>query len=110
MAGTPTYVLWTWREGKLYPSKGAAEDRLKEWKAEYEERGWSVTGSVSGGSLIAYAPDYVIEEHWKLPSRESPYPNPRVHACAMRSETTRVVLDLADGTSRRSDDPGDPNA
>lgn len=83
MSGTPTLLIWTWRKRRRFPSKKAAEAKLKVWKRWYERCGWTVTGNASRG-YIAYAPDYDASVHWRVPSSSHFEPNPKMHAAGIR--------------------------
>jgi hypothetical protein len=42
-------VAYTWRQFRLYSTKGAAQRGLKAWKRGAEMRGYNVTGSLDNG-------------------------------------------------------------
>jgi hypothetical protein len=84
MAAKPTLLLWTWRKGRRFETKGEAKKKLKVWKRWYERLGWRIMGNESDG-YIAYAPDFTSED-WRVPSERRPEPNPKVHSAALREE------------------------
>ena len=82
MAGQPTLLLYTWRKGRRFPTKGEAKEALKAWKERYEQDGWTVTGSADS-SYIAFAPDFEGGDFW-LPHEGEP--NPKVHSAGIRAD------------------------
>lgn len=49
-------VVWTWREGKIVPTKKAGRDEMRAWKERYEAQGWGVRAS-GPDAYIARAPE-----------------------------------------------------
>ena len=88
MSGTPTILVWTWRKGRRFPTKGAAMAKLKVWKRWYERQGWRVIGNGAMG-YIAYAPDFdPLVDAGHVFTGE---PNPKVHSAGVRPDNGRYL-------------------
>ena len=56
MSAVPHTFRHTWRQSIDCATKGEATALLATWKREKEESGWTCTGSIQAGTVIAMAP------------------------------------------------------